>query len=226
MGFFAESLREHISNHDKENQLIKMFVADLKSDTAKLNIAVEYQKTKLHAIDTLRRLAYRASGEHLADSLYEKMYYLYKTYTHTAPAFRPTMRVLSQLEKSDAYSLIKSRDVSDSIILYKENDDHVESVFKIFREYYQLKALEIGETIFDGSMLEDFSTTDKVGFVIRSTKKFNLVTNEKNVLLLYGIKLLYCSKALDIYIRILEEQKESAVRLIELIQKEYSLKNE
>jgi len=37
MGFFAESLREHIANKEKENQIIASLVRDLKKDTARLN---------------------------------------------------------------------------------------------------------------------------------------------------------------------------------------------
>jgi len=37
MGFFAESLREHIGNNEREKQIIASLVRDIKKDTAKLN---------------------------------------------------------------------------------------------------------------------------------------------------------------------------------------------
>ncbi len=37
MGFFAESLREHIANNEKEKQIVASLVRDVKKDTAKLN---------------------------------------------------------------------------------------------------------------------------------------------------------------------------------------------
>ncbi len=37
MGFFAESLREHIANNEKEKQIVASLVKDLKKDTLKLN---------------------------------------------------------------------------------------------------------------------------------------------------------------------------------------------
>src|ERR1700759_4409184 len=37
LGFFAESLREHIANNEKERQVIASLVRDIKKDTAKLN---------------------------------------------------------------------------------------------------------------------------------------------------------------------------------------------
>jgi hypothetical protein len=37
MGFFAESLREHIANNEKEKQIIASLVRDIKKDTTKLN---------------------------------------------------------------------------------------------------------------------------------------------------------------------------------------------
>jgi hypothetical protein len=37
MGFFAESLREHIANNEKEKQIVASLVRDIKKDTAKLN---------------------------------------------------------------------------------------------------------------------------------------------------------------------------------------------
>src|SRR5665213_3022436 len=40
MGFFAESLREHIAEHDRANEIIAAFVKDIKKDTASLNNAI------------------------------------------------------------------------------------------------------------------------------------------------------------------------------------------
>src|ERR1700756_1490426 len=40
MGFFAESLREHISNGEKGHEFIVSLMADLKKDTAEMNVTL------------------------------------------------------------------------------------------------------------------------------------------------------------------------------------------
>jgi len=53
MGFFAESLREHIANRDKEKEIIASLVRDLKKDTSTLNNLINiYMPYHNHWVDS------------------------------------------------------------------------------------------------------------------------------------------------------------------------------
>ena len=56
MGFFAESLREHINEHDRAKEYAATLFADLKEDTAELHGYLAYNKRANANVDTLMQL--------------------------------------------------------------------------------------------------------------------------------------------------------------------------
>jgi hypothetical protein len=52
MGFFAESLREKIVNHEKELHYVKGLVQDLNADTAAISTAMTGQLITIHKMDS------------------------------------------------------------------------------------------------------------------------------------------------------------------------------
>jgi len=56
MGFFAESLREHITERDRAKEFAVTLYADLKADTAELHEYLTYTKNAQANIDTLMQL--------------------------------------------------------------------------------------------------------------------------------------------------------------------------
>lgn len=159
------------------------------------------------------------------------MYFIEKTYGNSGLPLRfvPADRVLSQLEKTDAYNLISKQNVSDSILNYKGNNTTLIDQYQIIREYYQLKAHEIAQQVFKGSLVDDLNDpkTGKWAGILLTTKKFTLLTRDKNVLEVYGSKLKDVRGFLYNYSTYLvPAQKARAERLIALIQNEYHLVNE
>lgn len=53
LGFFAESIRENISNHEHAKLLTSRLVKDLQADTARLQRAIEFEEQQRKTIDTL-----------------------------------------------------------------------------------------------------------------------------------------------------------------------------
>ena len=53
MGFFAENIRENITNREHARQLTSQLVQDLKADTAQLNVAIKFQEHIVRANDSL-----------------------------------------------------------------------------------------------------------------------------------------------------------------------------
>src|ERR1700689_2896332 len=53
MGFFAESIRENISDREREKQYMESMIEDLKSDTAQLAANIDFRQKRNIMIDSL-----------------------------------------------------------------------------------------------------------------------------------------------------------------------------
>ncbi|HTJ10916.1 MAG TPA: hypothetical protein VL547_02765 [Dinghuibacter sp.] len=56
LGFFAESLREHINHGAREAEYARAFAADLRVDTTRIDYAIEQNIYNLHRLDSLQDL--------------------------------------------------------------------------------------------------------------------------------------------------------------------------
>lgn len=229
MGFAAESLRENINKHEKEHHLMELLVQDLKKDIITLDSIQKRSRIKLAYMDTLRRSVFAAIDKELSDSEYKNIYYIEARFGKSALPLRfvPIDRALSQLEKTDAYNFISKQNVSDSILNYKGSNTVLIDQYQIIREYYQLKAHEVALQIFKGSLINDiiFEPNGSSG-ILKSNRKFTLLTRDKYVLEVYGSRLIDLKSFFYNYaINIVPAHKKKAERLINLIQKEYSLED-
>src|SRR5260370_42096386 len=53
MGFFAENIREHFANAETEKRNMEIIVNNLKDDTARIKMAIDFNEAKLKTLDTL-----------------------------------------------------------------------------------------------------------------------------------------------------------------------------
>src|SRR5438105_4362810 len=60
-GFFAESLREHIGDRDREKSYMESLITDLKLDTTVLSRAAALKETRMLSIDSVLKY-FRANG--------------------------------------------------------------------------------------------------------------------------------------------------------------------
>jgi len=114
MGFFAESLRERINDHDKEIQYMKTFTQDLQTDSANICLSLQQLNTNRHVIHELIMLM--NSPQKAANGA--RMYYDARLSTRNF-TFHTTDRTLTQLKNSGGYSVIKNKAVIDSITAYE-----------------------------------------------------------------------------------------------------------
>jgi hypothetical protein len=223
MGYIAENIREGIVKREREEQLMVMMVEDLKSDVKRLDKVSEANIAKLAKLDTLRHLVYASVHTHLPDSSIKYMYYLFRLYGGSNIFFQPTNRTLAQLDKSDAYALIRKQDVSDSIVNYRIGTKTLLKQDEVFNNKFQADAFDVGQTIFNGELLESFLNRSDTSAFLHSTQHFDLFSHDKQTLHLYGMKLFSTRAVLLNYITQLQWQKERANRLDSVIKKEYNL---
>jgi hypothetical protein len=223
MGFFAESIRENITKHEKEHHLMEMLVEDLKADIPNLDTVVNNNSIKIEYLDSLRHCIYAAAEKTLPDTIYRNMYFMHRHYGRSRIEFAPTLRTLNQFEKNDAFNLIRTQAVSDSIQNYAASNKNVDNQHSSFRNF-EADALAIGYAIFDYRYYENYLGNTRHELILQSTQQFKLLGADKKTFLAYGSKLYNSRGSLFNYMRFLKDHKAQAERLIALIEKEYHLK--
>lgn len=225
LGFVAENIRETISKHETERQLMEMMVEDLKSDNTRLDSAIIINQSISDKMDTMRWLVYGAIHSPLPDSSIKKMYYFFRFYSLNVRRYMGTPRTLNLFNKNDAFTSLRKQNVSDSIGEYFDLEARAQTQWEAFRTY-QFSAYDVGETIFNDELLEKYIRREGENSFMLSTQRFELMTSETKTLLLYANKLYVAAGVYAGYISRLKLLKLRAASLVALIKKEYHFEDE
>jgi hypothetical protein len=114
-GFLAENWREHIIEHREENQYVKSFIEDLRSDTAEINKNVQLKLQKKQGSDSL--IWYLNAPD--PNQYGQRIYFFARQLTRTFNFF-PADRTIKQLKNSGGLRLIRNQQASDSILSYDQ----------------------------------------------------------------------------------------------------------
>ena len=119
MGFFAESLREHIANKDKEKDMIASLVRDLKKDTATLNAAINlYMPHHNWWVDSLdnyvNTMPFKGNEQKITMGLFNATDW----YTYAPPEV-----ALNNLKSSGTFNLIEKDKVKSEILTFNTRID-------------------------------------------------------------------------------------------------------
>ena len=225
MGFFAESLREHFGDREKEKQNIESILRCLKSDTAKLNNIIASNKLQIKFIDSLLML----KNKNLHDPILNTKFYFFATNALFVDVyFKSNDAAMQQLKSSGMLRLIHKQEVIDNLLQYEvdnrdlksQQDDHY---------FYAQKSWSSLEQVTDESILMDTSkfNLSEYNYDVQTFRYSNAekvyVTDDKNL-----IRLLFNNAAAEglltkIYILLLEGQLKQAKSIISLINKEYNI---
>ncbi len=114
LGFFAESLREHINDSEQGKQYIQSLVEDLESDTARMNDIIQFDEAKINALNSMYQCYDTVTNNLTATSC---MGVLIK-YSKVNRPFLINDRTITQLANAGGYRLLKKED-ADSILAYE-----------------------------------------------------------------------------------------------------------
>jgi hypothetical protein len=115
LGFFAENIREKLSDRNKEKEYVSSLLEDLKTDTASFNTAISANKLLIKGGDSVLNLL--SANLRKRDSAELAMIYFFKYEINNV--FAPlTDRTISQLKNNGDMRLIKDKVVSDAILSY------------------------------------------------------------------------------------------------------------
>jgi hypothetical protein len=116
LGFFAENLREHISDNEKGEQYIQSLTEDLEADTTRMNDIIRYDEEKTAALSSMYQCYDTVSNNLKATSC---MGVLVK-YSKVNRPFQLNDRTIMQLANAGGYRLLKKED-ADSILAYERS---------------------------------------------------------------------------------------------------------
>src|SRR5665647_67142 len=114
MGFFAESLREHINDNEKREQYIQSLVEDLETDTSRMEDIIQFDEAKINALGSMYACYDTVTKNMKATSC---MGILIK-YSKVNRAFQPNDRTYIQLANAGGFRLLRKED-ADSILAYE-----------------------------------------------------------------------------------------------------------
>jgi hypothetical protein len=221
MGFFAENIRETLSDHHREKQYMQSMLSDLKKDTAALQEGFDFSTYVANGLDSLKNLLYSDPANLNVAGLYK----LHATYSRRINVYFSD-QASSQL-KAGGLQLIKNQLVANSISSYWSQIEALKGVI----ENYSGKgasASEIASGIFNYKyvhFIQVNATTRRIE--IQIDPQARLMVQDPNQLANYANHLFYMIGILrNFYASDLRELHQSAINLITLIKKEYDLENE
>ena len=220
-GFFAETFREHISDTQKEREYIHSLIADLKQDTSQIGYVSQSLFRNIKGQDSLIALLKEFKPN---DSTVKIAYRYYLRYTIGVPQVLFNEGAITQLLASGNMRLITHDHVSDSIMDYHNMINYTKLQGQYYNEQFRT-CFDFSTNIFDFSIAhralkEDYtfvSTGAPFGGHLPPIKSDSLQLQK------YANELTMLESIVSGYVLNLRATKMAAVRLMNLLRKEYDL---
>jgi len=133
MGFFAESLREHMADREREKQYMHAMVADLQKDSVQIDNAIAYTKHAIVALDSLFQCLH---SQILTDSVQLKLYQL-NMKSGILVGFEFSDAASVQLKNTGGLRLIQDQQVANAIVHYWATREVVKIDASVFNQNVQ-----------------------------------------------------------------------------------------
>jgi hypothetical protein len=219
LGFFAERIRENITDHNKETEFIVSMVEDAHTDMQNIQKAMIKNKRRVLYLDSLANFCFNYNAASSKDNYFYSV--MVECIKH--PYFvSPVERTLSQLKNSGGMRLIHNPAAVDSIIFYED------ATKKLINQqaYYELHLNALIEAIEHLVDMKIFPLNSETYQWIPNTdgyKSAKLISHDKNQLIELGNKAKMFQGMVIYYIILLENVDTKAKDLIHALKKEYNL---
>ena len=224
MGFFAESLREHLKENKEIHEDIQSVLADLESDVTHFNVMLDMDTYGYTAADSLVRALHNDISNTVQIYLYARVA------TANLGHFYSNSKTFDLMKASGLLKLIQPRKLLDSLGLYyvtfqllsaqdqalRANNDDIHKSNHLLFDSYVFAHMNVGYDSFNRSHTIVQPPAGQPALLSTDYKEINEVA--LNYYYLSASEKFDCIAA--------ERQKQLALRLIELIKREYHLENE
>ena len=221
MGFFAEGIRESVSDHSKEKEYILSLVQDLRDDTSSISKTVNQLTNASKILDTmLIQLKNGTPDPAVLDRIISSHFWTYAGYSYNN-------RTVQQLKNSGNFRLLRNEAVADSILQY---DNLVNTIIiaqwnDLKNTMYAYKDAEMRVIAYqqlDKASSWHYTIDFNDSVLVAGTKK-SLATNDAQLISLYYNRLFIHATLLHLFISNLDYSKVRAERLIIFITEQYRL---
>ncbi len=222
MGFFAENIRENISDGKRTNEYMKSLVSDLQSDLVMYDSCQKFN------------LAYCSMIDSIITSLKEKkdnlalVYYMARKVTMGSSIVAPDTKTFEQMKSGGGFRLIRKQSTADAIGSYYQ----LTKKFDYWSDLQRQRINDIinnNDKIFDASILyfvlKNIETKTKEE-IVAAIKNPSLISSEPVAVNSVIIHYQYYYGMLRLNYQRAEAGASQAKQLIEIIQKEYDLQND
>lgn len=224
MGFFAENIRELIKSNEEIHENIQSVLADLESDVAHFNVMLDMNTYGYTAADSL------VSALHNDINNTAQIYLYARVATANVGYFYTNSKTFDLMKASGLLKLIQPRKLLDSLGLYyvtfqllskqdeavRANNDAIHKGNYLLFDSYVFAHMNVGYDSFNRSHTVVQPPAGQPALLSTDYKAINEVA--LNYYYLSASEKFYCIAA--------ERQRQLALRLIEIIKKEYHLENE
>jgi hypothetical protein len=183
MGFFAENIRERLTNSKKERHYRESLVEDIKSDTAQLASYAQFNKNVMAYCDSLLLII-----SHTNVSKNSNAFYTYSREMARYKRYYPADRTIEQLKNAGNMQLITSWDLSNAIAGYYSKTKFMEEVDQELNDEttryrrYLIDLLDLSsydQLNVPGSFMENnIETKGNPAFISNDPAKLKIIYNE------------------------------------------------
>ena len=224
MGFFAESIREHVNDRAKETEFMRSMIEDLKADTAEAHKRSETFTSICRILDSmLTCLKNDAPNPAIISRLVSENFWPYSGYSYNN-------RTVQQLKNAGNFRLIRNNTVADSILKYDNliNTIMLTQYSDLKNTMYAYKEVESKvvhysdmEWTRDKYVLSNFDSSD-----FRQNIQPSFISRDKALISQYYNRLFIHEALAHTFTANMKYSGVRAASLIRLITKEYNLEDE
>ena len=222
LGFFVENQREKLIEHHREIRYMQNLLQDLSRDTTAMQSQSVFQKRAVIFADSLvEDLNYSDKNKNLND-----IYYYARVLTIYNPFFYSNATI-NQLKSSGSLRLIRKEFVADSIVQYDIWSQRLLAVEENIKEVIQEFRRNMGNVL-DAAAIKSMLDTALLGgtfgsFIKRQPLPMPPVTADKKIINQLCTNADFLLSLYQYQFKTMNIQKARAIRLIELLKKEYHL---
>ncbi len=218
-GFLAENLREHYIEQIREKKYIRSIVEDLATDTTWMNSYLYDQRVSIEALDSVIFLLKRASTDSFSR---KRVYYLTRMSIKLSSPNKINYNAYDQMRNSGNLRLIKEQASVDSISRYYFGAKDIEQLNETIMQR-QSALVEFEGKIFDGAVFQNMLDINNFEFKEPAGSPA-FITADKNLINDFITRVHYLGSANVYSLVYARRQKQSAISLIDYLNKEYHLK--